>query len=314
MTNKVILVTGANGGLGKETVRSLVEERAGRVVMAGRSADKLEKARAEILRDFPAAELDIAPGFDMGDLDKIEQAVARLDDKFDIVFLQAGGVVFSPEVQRVQGIERTIFQNVLGGHAVLYALNARGLVGRGARVVVAGGEGARGIAGLIKKPQFSSTNALREYVRGEGAVSYHAMNAMGVSKFVLALWSTKLAQVRPDLEVLWFSPGLTYGTQGLSGKPALQRFFLEKVAFNLMALTGKAQSPRAGARKYVDALLGRVGKSGDVIGAPEGKALGDLVDQRPMNAALTDDKLRDAFWEIAQAAAGPIDGPVEAAA
>ncbi len=47
--------------------------------------------------------------------------------------------------------------------------------------------------------------------------------------------------------------------------------------------------------KYSDSLYG---KNGDLIGAPEGKALGKLVDQKPMNSGLTNHQFIDAFWEL----------------
>ncbi|MCP4100786.1 MAG: hypothetical protein GY750_05080, partial [Lentisphaerae bacterium] len=45
-------------------------------------------------------------------------------------------------------------------------------------------------------------------------------------------------------------------------------------------------------------------KNGDLIGAPEGKALGKLVDQKPMNSALTNHQFRDVFWEITNEVGG----------
>ena len=35
---------------------------------------------------------------------------------------------------------------------------------------------------------------------------------------------------------------------------------------------------------------------GSLIGAPEGKAIGKLVDQKPMNPALTNYQLINTFW------------------
>ena len=73
-----------------------------------------------------------------------------------------------------------------------------------------------------------------------------------------------------------------------------------------MELIGFAQGPKAAAQKYFDCLDGKYGASGDLIGAPEGKAVGKLVDQKPMNPALTNHQLRDAFWNITVKACGNI--------
>jgi len=190
----------------------------------------------------------------------------------------------------------------------LSRLAARGLLAPGARVVYAGGEGARGIPGMIELPGFETAEDLRGYVLANQVEPkpYNAMNAIGVSKLLGALWTTKLAELEGhNMSTMWFTPGLTHGTQGLSGAPPLRRLFLEKVGFPLMAALGKAQSPRDGARKYADCLVGKIGRNGDIIGAPEGTALGELTDQRPMNPAFDDATLSAELWRILE----EIDGP-----
>lgn len=307
---KSVLITGANGGLGKETVKWLIEDGFGRIVMGSRDEQRGRAARDEVLEATGAGrEVDVTAvgGFDMTDPAKIEAAIASLpaDQPFDVVFLQAGGVVFTKDYDTVEyrgrTVERTVFQNVIGGHITLAALRKRGLVAPNARVIFAGGEGARGIPGLIEAPHYDSPNALRQYVHAQlpEPHKYNPMNAIGASKFMGALWTRKLAELEgPNMSVVWFSPGLTYGTAGLAAKPPVQRWFLEKVVFGVMRLLGKAQSPRDGARKYADAIEGKVGQSGDVIGAPEGGALGKLTDQLPMNPDLQDPALREAFWGV----------------
>lgn len=126
------------------------------------------------------------------------------------------------------------------------------------------------------------------------------MNAIGVSKMMSALWVRKTAELEGDnFSTIWFSPGFTYGTQGLKTAPRLRRWFLENIGFKLFALLGRAQNPQDGGRKYADCLEGKIGQNGNVIGAPEGQGLGKLVDQIPMNKAFRNTALRDEFWAIA---------------
>ena len=66
----------------------------------------------------------------------------------------------------------------------------------------------------------------------------------------------------------------------------------------MMVLLGKAQTAAQGGRKFADCLQGKIGGNGDLIGAPEGKALGTLQDQKPMNASLTNKALREAVWQM----------------
>ena len=74
---------------------------------------------------------------------------------------------------------------------------------------------------------------------------------------------------------------------------------------------GLAQSAEQGAHKFVDCLLGRVGGHGALIGAPEGKALGDLVDQTPLNDAFSDVALRKELWDVLIEVLGPYAGAGE---
>jgi len=309
-----VLITGANGGLGGHTIRALLEDGVSTITMAVRSRERGEHVRTAILdelEDTDGVSLEVADGFDMTDPDAIAAAVAALPDRpFDVVFLQAGGVVFTDDYQwvhhRGRQYERTVFQNVFGAHLVLSSLLRRGLVAPGARVVFAGGEGARGIPGLIAKPHFADGDALRAYLQGSPAAPYHPMNAIGVSKLLGALWTDRIArEYGAQFSALWFSPGLTAGTRGLQSAPKVRRWFLEHIGFPIAELLGLAQSPRAGGRKYADALVGRIGHNGDIIGAPQGKALGKLTDQRPMNDDFGDAALEDALWAVLE----DLDGP-----
>lgn len=304
-----ILITGANGGMGKETTKLLLDTDFARIVMACRTEEKATKARLEIINEKGEAASDVlhpAGGFDMNNPEAIEGAINALPSNkpFDVVFLQAGGVIFNEDYAFTKygdkKVERTVFQNVIGAYITLLNLKRRNLLKKGARIIFAGGEGARGIKGLIDKPNFQSAEALTDYLYGTGNnPKYNPMNAIGVSKLLSALITIKLSEIeKEDMEFVWFSPGLTHGTNGLAQLPPLRRWFMEKVMFGIMALLGLSQSPEAGAKKYVDSILGKIGRSGDVIGAPEGKALGKLSDQKPMNPNFTDNALKEAFWTI----------------
>ena len=296
-----ILVTGANGGMGVETVKILVKKGAKRIALACRTD---EKAREPITL-IPHSDGILEPygGFDMLDGEKIRTAVSKLpNSKFDIVFLQAGGMVVADSFQFVEvngkRIERTIQQNAFGGLLTLQHLTAAGLLAENARIVFAGGEGARGIPRLIRKPDFKTKEELLDYVTSASG-EYNALDAIGVSKLVSALLIQKLAEQDPSRSYVWFSPGLTGGyEEGLDAMRNPKKFMMKYIGFPVMRLIGLAQGPVKAAEKYVASLNGDYGKSGDLIGAPEGKALGNLVDQKPMNPALTNYQLIDALWNF----------------
>ena len=117
-----------------------------------------------------------------------------------------------------------------------------------AKVVFAGGEGARGIKGIIPKPEFQSTDDLLNYLKnGDGPYSF--MKAIGVSKLASALLVQKLASEAKNQEFVWFSPGLTGGTQGLDNVPNPKRFIMKNIGFPLIQRLGLAQGPKEAAQK-----------------------------------------------------------------
>ncbi len=316
LSAKTILVTGANGGLCKETTKLLVKDGFGKVILACRSQGKADAVREEIISETGADQASIISlgGFDMNDPDAIRTAVDALpkDTSIDTVFLGAGGVIFEKDYQTIEWngfkIEKTIFQNVVGGHITLSELVSRNLLAEGVRVVVAGGEGARGIPGMVEKPELIDVAELRRYVLGDftGRKKYNPMDAIGMSKLISALWVRRLSKLHAsDMEVVWFSPGLTYGTSGTGGLPPIMDWFVQKIVFGAMSLLGKAQSPQQGARKFVNCIEGRIGKNGDLNASPEGKSLGELVDQSPMNPAFDDENFHIALWFMLEEICGP---------
>ena len=269
--NSSILITGANGGIGKKTVKLLIQGGAKRVVLACRALEKAEATATELeAKTKSKTLLEPRGGFDMNSPKEIGKAVQRLPkgEQFDIVFLQAGGMIVSSDFQFIETkagkIEKTIFQNAFGGYLTLMELEKQGLIADNARIIFAGGEGARGIPGFMPKPEFKSVKEFTNYVHS-GTGKYVDLNAIGMSKFSSALLVQKLATFNDGKEYIWFSPGLTSRTNGLQNVPNPKRFLFENIGFPLMELIGFAQGPKAAAHKYFDCLDGKYGTNGDLI-------------------------------------------------
>lgn len=308
ISDKNILITGANGAMARETIKQLIANGATSIVMACRSKAKGLIAKKEIEDELGVGNkvnLRVIGGFDMNDPKKIRSAIYSLPNNlsFDIVFLAAGFAVFSDDYQAVEWdgkrIEKNIFQNLMGSHVTLKLIKENNLLKPNARVVIAGGEGARGLKGLIEKPEFSTPEELRDYVFLKQTPPYNPMNAIGVSKFCGALWTKKMAEVfKDEHETIWFSPGLTSGSDGLKTLPPFKRWFMNNVLFTFMALAGKSQTPQKGGQKFAECLIGKIGNNGNLIGAPEGKSIGKFTEQTSMNSALSNQALIDEFWKI----------------
>ena len=305
ISNQNYLIVGANGALAKETIKHLLKDGVQHLTMAVRTLEKGQQAKKEILSEVPQsnARIEVVGGFDMNQPEKIKHAVTALDKPFDVIFLAAGFAVFTDDYQQVnykdKAVEKNVFQNLFGSHITLALLKEQHLIAPGARVVLAGGEGARGISGMIQKPVFNSPKELRNYIYLKDVPKYNAMNAIGASKFFGALWTKKMAQNHPELELIWFSPGLTAKSAGLQSLPVAKRLMMG-LLFGAMNLLGKSQNPSEGGRKNADVLTRKIGHSGDLLGAPKGATLGKITDQSLLNSGFTDQGLIDELWKITQ--------------
>ena len=306
---KTLFTTGANGGLALETLKQLQSEDFTDIYLGCRSIHKANTTQ-HILEQTGKFKGNYHPieGMDMLNPLAIKNTIEALpkDLKIDTVFLGAGGVIFTEDYNTVTfgniQYEKTIFQNVIGGCIVVYLLKKHNLLKDNARVVIAGGEGARGIPGMIAKPTFKNKTDFKNYLLGNfnNAKQYNPMNAIGVSKFVSAIWCRILKDSGINLETLWFSPGLTYGTNGLDTMPVVKQWFMKSIGFPFARILGMAQSPSDGGFKFAKAISGVIGKNGDILGAPEGKTLGPITNQIPMNTDIDNPEFKKVLSQILQ--------------
>lgn len=97
ISGQVIVITGANTGIGKETMRELAK-RPCTIIFGARDARKSEEAIKEILRENKEARLHFYP-LDLGDKSSIKefsQRVKQQTEKIDILINNAG-VMAIPE-------------------------------------------------------------------------------------------------------------------------------------------------------------------------------------------------------------------------
>ena len=131
------LVTGANSGIGYETVRALADHGA-HVVMACRNKEKAREARDKLEGELDRSSLELLP-LDLADLDSVRRAAetflsahARLD-----ILINNAGVMGTPYRQTADGFEVQMATNHLG-HFALTGLLLDRIVTTPA---VAGGDG-----------------------------------------------------------------------------------------------------------------------------------------------------------------------------
>ncbi|KAF5337980.1 hypothetical protein D9758_014328 [Tetrapyrgos nigripes] len=114
MSGKVIIVTGGNSGIGKETVKALLEHNA-KVYLAARSRAKAEAAIEELRKETGREAIWLQ--LDLADLLSIKAAAAEFSSKeseLHVLFNNAG--VMAPKIEDVtaQGFDLQFGTSVLG--------------------------------------------------------------------------------------------------------------------------------------------------------------------------------------------------------
>lgn len=159
-SGRIVLVTGANSGIGYETARQLAARHA-HVVMACRSLDKAEAAKARIVKDMPDASLQVMP-LDLSSLASVKafaEAFQAEHDRLDLLINNAG-VMIPPFSITEEGFELQFGTNHLGHFALTGLLLP--LINRTpeARIVTLSSEAHR-----LGKIDFDNLNAEKGYAK-----------------------------------------------------------------------------------------------------------------------------------------------------
>jgi NAD(P)-dependent dehydrogenase (short-subunit alcohol dehydrogenase family) len=140
---RVVVITGANTGLGFETAAALAE-RGAHVVLAVRNLDKGKDAEALIRQRSPGASVALQE-LDLTSLDSVRTAAAQLrseHDRIDLLINNAG-VMWTPKSTTKDGFELQFGTNHLGHFAFTGLLLDRLLPVAGSRVVTVSSLGHR---------------------------------------------------------------------------------------------------------------------------------------------------------------------------
>lgn len=113
--DKIIVITGANSGLGFESMKVLVSKGA-HVIMACRSIERANKAREKVINEYPEGKIEILE-YDQSSLASIDNFIVKLKDNYphiDALICNAG--IFHPEIGKItkDNFPLTIGTNYLG--------------------------------------------------------------------------------------------------------------------------------------------------------------------------------------------------------
>lgn len=135
LTGKVVIITGANSGIGYESTLELARKGA-EVILASRDQLKAERAIQNISREIPGAKLKFIQ-VDLASLESIRKFTYEFKDNYDRldILLNNAGIMLIPYGRTVDGFERTVGTNHLGHFALTGLVLERLIKTPGARVV-----------------------------------------------------------------------------------------------------------------------------------------------------------------------------------
>lgn len=182
LQGKHFLVTGANTGIGKETVRGLAR-RGASVTLAGRSEEKNRAAIAEIEASVPGAQLDFLQ-LDLGNLDSVRQAAKRFldgDRPLNVLINNAG-------MAGGRGLSESGFELAFGTNHVGPFLFTQLLLDR----ITASGPGAR-IVNVASDAHYTASGIDWEAIR-RSTKTRTGLPEYGVSKLANVLHAQELGR------------------------------------------------------------------------------------------------------------------------
>ena len=91
LSNKTVLITGSNAGLGFEAARAVLSHKPGRLILAVRDLEKGNVARAELEKSKAASTIIETRKLDQSSFSSVRAFVKELNgDRIDVALLNAG--------------------------------------------------------------------------------------------------------------------------------------------------------------------------------------------------------------------------------
>ena len=177
LSGKTFAITGANSGLGYETMRVLAL-RGAHVIGIARTQEKADKACATIKGEPTPVFLDLA---DWGSVVACADRIRGMNIPLDGLINNAG-IMALPELELVNGVERQFAINHLGHFILIMQLHDRVL------------EAPQGRFVLLSSRAHRRAETGIHFDNLDGSKGYDAWNAYGVSKLANALCARELAR------------------------------------------------------------------------------------------------------------------------
>jgi protochlorophyllide reductase len=292
LTGRVVVVTGANSGLGLESTKAFAAKGA-TVVMVCRNMSKAEKAKAEVLASSPNAKLDLMQ-LDNASLDSVRAFADAFKAKYDRldILLNNAGLMAIPRTETADGFEMQLGVN----HLAHFALTGLLLD------VITSTPGAR----VHNTSSSAAFNGKINFDDLMGKTNYSRWAAYGQSKLANAVFATELNR---RLEAAGYDtiansshPGLVMTNLQTNSLEQSDAPLGERILYGTF---GKliAQDVDMGVLPQLYASTAPETKGGVFYGPKTMRVRGYPAEQK-CNDALDDAALLKRFWEVSQELTG----------
>jgi len=295
--NKSILITGANGGLGKDSARQLAMiNGTEKIYLACRNLAKAQEAKQSLEKSTGKSIFEIVI-MDVSDPSSVRSAVAELKKPIDALIMNAGGMGGkNPMDVNSDGVTSLFAANVLGHVVLLDELIKEKKLNKVA--LYAGSEGARGVEDMGMKQPTLKTSSEQEFASIIDGTFFDeqtdSMEAYGYVKYLAALWISSEARKNPNLRLITMSPGFTSGTAVMNDLPFGKRLMFKYIMLPIVApLKGLVHKLEKGAKRFVDGISDDTFQSG-IFYASKAKLLtGPVIDQGTIFSDLNNSSYQD---------------------
>jgi NAD(P)-dependent dehydrogenase (short-subunit alcohol dehydrogenase family) len=292
LSDRVIVVTGANGGLGFHTSRALARQGA-HVIMACRSVEKAAEAAARIEEeDVPG---QVEPwALDLASLQSIEAFADRVAAQHDELYALCNnaGVMALPRRTTTDGFELQLGTNHLGHYALTGRLLPLLLAAEGSRVVT-----VTSLVHHMARMDFADLQGERRYRKWTAYLQSKLANLLFTFELQRRLSAAKVETIAAASHPGYASTNLQLEGARLVGSALRGRLM---AAANRVA----AQSAEMGALPSLYALTAEDVQGGDLIG-PGGpmQMWGYPIKVEPA-AIAKDPELAAQLWAVSQRLTG----------
>lgn len=279
LSNKLCIVTGANSGIGKETVRAFARQGA-YVIMVCRNEQRAQQAKQEIINDTGHEGLEVMLA-DLAVQSDVREVANQITQKFDRVdvLVNNAGIIADERQETVDGIERTLAINHLAPFLLTNLLLDHLQKAEQARVVNVSSEVHRMGADSFDIEDLQLTD------------NYSPMKAYGISKLCNIMFTHELAKRNADTPIITNSlhPGVVRTQLAEEANLLMKLFYLIGKPF--------MRSPKSGAQTTIYLA------TSDEVESVSGKYFRNKKETAPASIAY-DDTATTALWEKSQELTG----------